>query len=259
MPCSAWGVAVNALRLTIVSLSVAGVLGFASTVSGQPKPSPTPISWELTFKPSPLTRIEVDTGSGPQTFWYMIYTVVNTTGKDVDFFPEVVRVGEIDDAGGKAPAGSQPAGSGGLLVDEALVGMNPKIFETIKQHYAKTHPFLVSPVEAIGRLLQGKDNARTSVIVFGDLDSRVTKFTIYFGGLSGETVTMPNPMHDSKGVKPSGTSGRPLKEAKPSSDKGEPEVFVVRKTLAMPYVLPGDAKTRKTATPAAGTMSWVMR
>ncbi len=242
--------------------TVGAVLGLASTISAQPKPSPTPISWELTFRPSPLTRIEVDTGSGPQTYWYMIYTIVNATGKDIDFFPEVVRVGEVNDAGGKEPAGSQPAGSGGLLVDEALMGMHPKIFEAIKQRYAKTHPFLVSPVEAIGRLLQGNDNARTSVIVFEDLDPRVTKFTIYFGGLSGETVTMPNPMVDSKAPKPSGASGQPQKDAKSSSpggDKGDPEVFVIRKTLAMPFVLPGDAKARKTATPAAGTMSWVMR
>jgi len=259
---SAWGAVVNAMRLSIIGLAVVGLLVVAPAALAQPKPSPTPVSWELTFQPLPLTRLEVDTGSGPQTYWYMIYTVVNSTGQDIDFFPEVARVGEINDAGVKGSAASKPANSGGLVVDPALVGVHPKVFETIKEHYAKTQPFLVSPAEAIGKLLQGRDNARTSVIIFPDLDPRVTKFTIYIGGLSGETVTLPNPKQEGKGSPPGGASGKPAKETKTGgagAKKGEAEIFVVRKTLAMPYTLPGDAKTRKAATPAAGTMTWVMR
>jgi len=243
-------------------MAVVGLLVVAPAALAQPKPSPTPISWELTFQPSGLTRIEVDTGKGLQTYWYMIYTVINSTGKDIDFFPEVARVGEINDEGSKGRATSQPAGAGGLVVDQALVGLHPKVFETIKQQYAKTQPFLVSPAEAIGKLLQGKDNARTSVIIFPDLDPRVTKFTIYFGGLSGEMVTLPSPKEEAKKPTGGGATAKPVKEAKPGGsedEKAEAEVFVVRKTLAMPYTLPGDAKNRKTATVAAGTMTWVMR
>ncbi|HVP11819.1 MAG TPA: hypothetical protein VMV94_11600 [Phycisphaerae bacterium] len=242
-------------------LPIYGVMGLAilvaaaRAVADEPKPSPTPISWELTFKPAPLERIQVDTGKGPETYWYMIYTVINDTGQDVDFFPEVVRVSEIDSP---MPATSAPANPGeglGMIVEPALIGGHPKIYEAIKQLYGKTRPFLVSPVDAIGRLLQGKDNARTSVFIFPDLDPRVTRFTIYFGGLSGEKVSISNPKYD-----PRRAAAKEKKaDAKPAEDKDNPQYFVLRKTLAMPYTLPGDAKTRRSAAPAAGPLNWVMR
>jgi hypothetical protein len=126
--------------------------------------------------------------------------------------------------------------------------VHPKVFAAIKQRYAKTQPFLVSPVEAIGRLLQGRDNARTSVAVFPDLDPRVSKFTIYVGGLSGETQAIPNPKYNPR-----------LTDDEKGGDDANPKYFVLRKTLAMPYTVPGDVKTRKTAKPVPGKMTWVMR
>ena len=36
-------------------------------------------------------------------------------------------------------------------------------------------------------------------------------------------------------------------------------VFVLQKTLAMPYTLPGDVNSRRAATPVLGKMEWVMR
>jgi hypothetical protein len=242
-------------------LPIYGVMGLALlataalAVAEEPKPSPTPIAWELTFKPAPLERIQVDLGKGPETFWYMIYTVINETGQDVDFFPEVVRVSEIDGGAPEAVAAAKPEQGLGMIIDPALVGGHPKIYEAIKQLYGKTRPFMVPPVEAIGRLLQGKDNARTSVFIFPELDARVTKFTIYFGGLSGEKVSIPNPKYD-----PRRAIAKDKKaDAKPAEDRDNPQYFVLRKTLAMPYTLPGDAKTRRSAAPAAGTLSWVMR
>jgi hypothetical protein len=242
-------------------LSIYGAVGlalFAATTKAaaeEPKPSPTPISWELTFKPAPLERIQVDLGKGPETFWYMIYTVINNTGQDVDFFPEVVRVSEVDSGASQAVAQGKPAEGLGMIIDPALVGGHPKIYEAVKQLYGKTRPFMVSPVEAIGRLLQGKDNARTSVLIFPDLDPRVTKFTIYFGGLSGEKASIPNPKYDPRRA----TAKEKKADDKPADDKDNPQYFVLRKTLAMPYTLPGDSKTRRSAAPAAGPLSWVMR
>jgi hypothetical protein len=247
---------VNVRRLCICGAMVAAVWWTAGrTTADEPKPSPTPVSWELIIKPSPLMRIEVDTGKGPQTYWYMIYTVINSTGQDVDFYPEAVRVSEIDVGASESRATTRPAQDSGLIVEEALVGAHPKVFEAIRKLYANTQPYLAPPVEAIGRLLQGKDNARTSMVIFPDLDERVTKFTIYFGGLSGEKVSKPNPKYDPRRAAGKGTKAG----SQPAEDKDNPQYFVLQKTLAMPYTLPGDAKTRRTATPSPGAMDWVMR
>ena len=126
-------------------------------------------------------------------------------------------------------------------------------------------------MDAIGKLLQGKDNARTSVIVFPDLDPKVSKFTIYVTGLSGETKTMPNPAYNPKAggsdtkkpaaEKKTGDGEKKAGAAAPGApdDEKNPQFFVLRKTLAFQYTMPGDPATRKTATPKLDRMTWVMR
>ncbi|MFQ5430731.1 MAG: hypothetical protein ACE5E1_10510 [Phycisphaerae bacterium] len=196
-------------------------------------------------------RVQVDFGSGPKTFWYMLYTVTNHTGEDIDFNPEIVRVAEIES---ELPADqilSAPDRAPKLSVEPAIVGLHPKIFAAIQQRHAKTHPFLVKPVDAIRKLRQGKDNALSSVAVFKDLDLRASKFTIYFGGLSGERIRKPNPAYN-----PRLHAGDQQKKPDAASN---PRFFILRKTLAIPYTLPGDLKTRRTATPKLGRMTWVMR
>jgi len=76
------------------------------------------------------------------------------------------------------------------------------------------------------------------------MDPRVSKFTLYFGGLSGERITRPNPKYDPR---------------RPSEENENPKLFVLQKTLALPYTLPGDVKTRGAAVPVLGRMTWVMR
>ena len=114
---------------------------------------------------------------------------------------------------------------------------------------------MTSPVEAIGRLLQGRDNARTSVAIFRDPDPRVSKFTVYVGGLSGETKTVPNPKYDPKHTAEKKAGDKNGNE----TPDDNPEFFILHKTLAMPYALPGDLKTRRSATPKPGPITWVMR
>ena len=218
-----------------------------------PEPSPIPTSWELSIAPSLPMRIQVDLGSGPKTFWYVLYTVTNNTDQDIDFDPEIVRVSEIESEVPADKAAAMPDLAPKIMVDPAIVGVHPKLFAAIKKRHAKTHPFLVTPIKAITRLRQGKDNALTSVIVFPDLDPRISKFTIYFGGLSGERVIQRNPAYNATLA---------AAKKKPDDDTREPsnpKFFVLRKTLAMPYTLPGDVNTRRYATPAPGRLEWVMR
>ncbi len=229
------------------------MLTVVTATLAQPEPSPAPVTWELKFDPTPPMRISVDLGKGPQTFWYMLYTVTNNTGQDIDFHPEIVRVNEIETEATAEQAASQPAAAPTITVDPAIVGVHPAVFKKIQETHKRTHPFLKQPVDAIGKLLQGQDNALTSVAVFPDLDPRVSKFTIYVTGLSGEQTTKPNPRYDPK------KAGGDAKKPDEKSGAAEARFFVLRKTLAIPYTLPGDAKTRRTAEPKLGKMGWVMR
>lgn len=229
-----------------------GLFFAALPARGQPEPNPIPVSWELKFEPSSIQRINVTIDGEARTFWYMLYTVVNQTGQDVDFHPEIVRVNEIESEVPAEKAESAPDRAPRLTVDPAIVGVRSEVFQAIARRHRRTHPFLATPVSAISRLLQGRENALTSVAVFPDLDPRVSRFTIYFSGLSGEVVTRPNPMYrpDSGGEKVNGhRPGKPQ----------PPRQFVLRKTLAIPYTLPGDERTRRAADPVLGRMEWVMR
>ncbi len=231
---------VEVMTRIAVCVALLCVLSMAAVVAlAEPEPSPVRVSWELTFEPTPPLRIQV----GSQTYWYMLYTVTNETGEDIAFHPEITRVNEIETELTAEQAKAQPKLAPRLTVDPAIVGLQSSVFKAIKDRHAKTHPFLVTPVRAIGKLLQGKDNARTSVMVFRDLDPRVSKFTVYVAGLSGERITKPNPKYD------------PRRKAGEDNE----EFFVLRKTLAMPYTLAGDVKTRAAANPKLGKMTWIMR
>ncbi len=246
----------NRMQTTICCATLLALASTAGVMADDDiRPSPIPVSWELNFKATPPMRITVDTGKGGTTYWYVLYTVTNNTHQDVDFHPAIVRVNEIESDLTADQAKTNPAKASRITTDDAIVGIHPKVFAAIKKRYANTHPFLTSPVEAIGRLLQGRDNARTSVAIFRDPDPRVSKFTIYVSGLSGETKAIPNPKYD-----PKRAAQKKAGDNNPGGTPDDnPEFFVLRKTLAMPFTLPGDMKTRRSATPKPGPISWVMR
>lgn len=237
----------NPLRI-VIALTASVVLTTLVPLRAEPAPSPIPTAWELTLQPATPTRIQVD----GRTYWYLLYTVINNTGQDVDFHPEIVRVNEIENELTAEQAAARPDQAPSVTIDPAIVGVPSRVYQAIAARHARTHPFLVTPVKAISRLLQGKDNAINSVAVFPDLSTRVSKFTIYFGGLSGEKIAKPNPVYASR--QPAGDAARTAPD-----DESNPKLFVLRKTLAMPYTVPGDASTRRTAAPVLGRMTWVMR
>ncbi len=234
------GTAILALALT------AAAAPWSARAVATPEPSPAPVSWELSLDPTLPQRITVDAGNGPRTYWYFLYTVVNNTGNDVDFHPEIVRTEEIATELPAEQALALPDQAPRITVTPAIVGLHASIYDAIATRHARTHPFLVRPVDAITRLKQGKDNALTSVAVFPEMDIKVSRFTIYFGGLSGEQMIKPNPAYD------------PARDAAAGEDEN-PRVFVLRKTLMIPYTLPGDINTRRSAAPQLGRMDWVMR
>jgi hypothetical protein len=206
------------------------VLAVATTMAGAfPKPASVPMNWELQFKFQPIQRIKVAIpGQGERTFWYVVYTVTNNTGKDVVFQPEFTVVTDA------------------LKVLNANINVAPEVFKAIQKQYKQTYPFLQHPRELIGKLGQGADNAKDSIAVWPDFSGPVSSFDLYVGGLSGEAIELNNPAF---------VDGSEETDA-------NPKTFVLRKTLRIKYVLPSDSVKRSQVTAGLGerpAMEWVMR
>ncbi|MHC4063725.1 MAG: hypothetical protein ACYSUI_04395 [Planctomycetota bacterium] len=209
--------------LTVLALAIAP----GDDTAAAPEPSLSPQSWELDFEFRDPTRITLTLpgDSQPTTFWYLLYSVTNNTGDEIEFYPSFHLVTDT------------------LQVVEGGSNISPRVYEAIRARHKKEHPFMVDPPAVFGLLKQGEDNRLTSAAVFRNFDPEASHFTIYVGGLSGELARLSNPAFD------------PLKA---ESDKNS-RSFVLRKTLAIEYDLPGDSRTRARAVPTRVKRDWVMR
>jgi hypothetical protein len=160
-----------------------------------------------------------------RTYWYVLYTVTNNGDREVPFYPTFDIVTDK------------------LTVIEGGADISPTVYDAIKARHRKAYPFFVYPSEMLGPLLLGEDHARTSAIAFARPDLEVNSFTLHIAGLSGEIVKLRNRAFDQS------------KEESP----GNPRHFLLRRTLAVSYVIPGDVQTRPSATPARVKEEWVMR
>jgi len=180
---------------TCALLSIAILTGVAGLADAYPQPRIVTDSWQLGFDHETPRAIQVVTEAGQpaRTFWYLPYTVTNDTGADQMFIPDVriiTNTGELIAAGRDVP---------------------PVVFQAIKAE--RRNPLLISPIEAIGRILQGEDNAKDSVAIWAAPQSDVDAVTVLIKGLSGETTVVRHP-----------ETGRDI---------------VLRKTLKLEYATPG--------------------
>ena len=143
-----------------------------------PEPSRVPISWELSFRHGNMERIFVNVNGKDQTFWFMRYTVVNNSGREILFAPSFELAAETG------------------AVSEAFKDVPNAVFEKIKSSF--NSPLLVSPNNIYGKLLQGDDNAKDGVVIFSALDPEARNFRLFAMGLSGETADVENPMTHKK-------------------------------------------------------------
>jgi hypothetical protein len=233
------------VRVGVLATALGLCAWLVQSALAEPKPSIAPTTWELkfTFQNPQRIVLKLPGESQSTTYWYMPYRVLNLTSEDRDFMPQIERISEIDTELPAERVEDQPDAAPRIISAPAMTGLDPAVFRAIQSRLAKTHPFLVPPVEAIGRIKQGRDYAVDSVAVFEDLDPRINKFTIYVGGLTGERTQQANPNYDPD---------------KPRDDSN-PRYFTLQKTLAIPYVVPGDVSTRKTVDPTLGRLHWVMR
>lgn len=185
-----------------------------SALHAAPEPSIVPRAWEFDFTfqaPRPIAIRDID--GQYHWFWYMTYKVVNNSGTEQMFIPEftiATDTGKIIAAGSKLPS---------------------SLFPAIKAKLQ--NPLLLSPVDVVGRLLQGEDNARESVAVWPAFEDDVDAISVFVGGLSGETIALPHPL-----------TGDPV---------------LLRKTMKVDYAMPGSSGTPQVQPMLMRSSEWVMR
>ncbi len=199
-------------------------LGFtAMTAMAAPKASTTGSDWQLDFRFHDLQRLSIvlPGDEKPTAVWYFLYEVTNNTGRDVDYYPSFELVTNT------------------LQTVTGGDNISPSIYEAIAARHRKEYPFFATPVKVTGTLLQGEINRRVSAAVFRDFDHVADEFTIFVSGLSGEMKRIPNPTR--------------------SQNSNNPPYYVLRRSLAVTYGLPGDSSTRNSAAPVRKRRVWVMR
>ena len=197
----------------------------APSADAAPTPKLAVQTWQLDFSFDDPKRIKVKLpgDDSATTYWYMLFTVENNTGEDVSFYPQF------------------------RLVTDNLQSINggdsipPAVYDAVFARHRAQYPFITEPYKITGPILQGEGNARSSVVVFKQFDESADEFTIFVSGLSGDRERKRNPGFD---------------PAKP--ERGENiKYFVLRRTLAIKYALPGDEDTREAASPVRKKRSWV--
>jgi hypothetical protein len=192
-----------------------------------PEPSIGVGEWQLDisfYDPQRIT-VQLPGEEEPTTYWYFLFRVVNRTGEDVQFYPSFELVTNT------------------LKVVEGGAKIHPDVYDAIAARHKVEFPFFAAPAKVSGLLLQGEENGRTSAAVFRAIDPKADHFTVYTAGLSGEVQRVPNP-----GFDPDRPEG-----------KENPQFFLLRKTLAVHYDLPGDPKTHAESVPVRRDREWVMR
>jgi hypothetical protein len=204
------------LMSVLIACLVSAVCFTSRRAAAYPEPSAAVRSWQLDFTHSKPRAISVRTAQGVRWYWYMTYKVVNNSGQERVFVPEVVIATDQGD------------------IVEAGKGVPASVFPAVKQQ--ANIRLLESPIEVMGQILQGEDNARESVAIWPAFPHNVDEVRIFFTGLSGETQVIPE-----------------IKDPK----TGEP--VSVRKTLMITYTLPGTGESPQNQPILGGDEQWIMR
>lgn len=198
--------------------TIAGLaLGAAvMTAMAPPEPDPIPRRWQLDVEPGTLRVATFDIkDQGRRAYFYMTYTVTNNSGEDLLFAPSFE-----------------------LALDHEVVRSGRSVpLEVTKQLLNSTQiAGIEDQISIIGPILQGKENAKSGLIVWPANEMAPLELTVYAAGFSGETATVERP--DSK-----------------NHDK-----VVLRKTMMLRYAPPGDlSQNGQNAIPLGEPLRWIMR
>jgi len=211
--------AIMAMSASLLLLA-AGLYVYAA-----PRPSlaPEPGIWQLDIQlhgqPQQI-NVVLPGDTEPTRFWYLLYTITNNTGEDVNYYP---RADLFTDT---------------LLNYTSGAKTRRQVFEAIRQRHGAKMPLLESESQVTGPILQGEDNARDTVAIFEDFDPQASKVQIFISGLSNETVQVKNPV---------------------KANAPQPDMVLLRKTLALDYQVPGDEYNPDKRVLLYRGRDWIMR
>jgi hypothetical protein len=170
----------SALATLPLAACAAGCLALIETMPSAiaaPEPSPVPKRWQLDVKASPIRLVYVKASDGqPKPYFYMTYTVTNTTSADIETF---------------APSFDLATDGGQVVRSGRDVPFN--VTQEISQQLA--NPLLEDQIGIVGRLLRGEENAKDGLVIWAAPTLHLSELTVYAAGFSGETATedVPNP------------------------------------------------------------------
>ncbi len=210
------------MRILVCLLSL--VIAVTCLAMAAPKPAVVqrPQDWTVDVQYEQLQQIMLrpEQGGQPVRFWYLILTVTNNTGDDVEFYPQCELMTDTFEI---IPAGR---------------GVSPEVFENIKTRHRGMYPFLESLDPSGMRILQGQDNTRDIAIIWPDFDMQAKQVSLFVAGLSNETIVVDYPA---------------------AEEDGEPTKVFLRKTLELDYKFSGDPAFRAEPKMTFAGMSWIMR
>jgi hypothetical protein len=189
---------------------------------GAPEPSivDKPGDWTLDVRYDQPQQIVLD-GAQKQRFWYIILTLTNKSGRDVDFYPECTLVTDT------------------LETVPAEKGVSAVLFDRLKTRHKSKYPFLELLENAGNKILQGADNAKDIAIIWPDFDPNAKTVDIFIAGLSNQTVAVEHPSQ--------------------KNADGKPVIVFLRKTLQLTYSISGDPAFRSDQKLKFVDKHWVMR
>jgi hypothetical protein len=209
--------------LIFINMLAAAVLTCVCLAAPQPSVVPDPDIWMINTMFTHPQQIVLKTNAGkPIRFWYMILTLTNKTGRDVDFYPKCDLMTDT------------------FQIIPAYKDVPEVVFELVKKRHQDRYQFLESLEKTSNKLLQGEDNARDVAVIWHDFDAKAGNIKIFVAGLSNETVAIDHPVAKDK------RTGRPIK-------------VYLRKTLELSYDLASDPAMRSSADLTYRDKSWVMR
>jgi len=195
----------------------------ACLAAPEPAIVPAPGDWTVDTQFSHPQQLVLQRSSDnqPVRFWYVIVTLTNNTGSDVDFYP---KCDLMTDTFQIIPAGRS---------------VTPAVFDQIKKRHKSRYPFLEPLDEAGNKILHGEDNTKDIAIIWPDFDTRAKNIGLFITGLSNETAVVNHPVSKDE-------TGQPLR------------VFL-RKTLEISYALRGDPALRSNVSLDYKGKRWIMR
>ncbi len=210
-------------RLAFITVALSVI--YASVCIAAPEPAIVPLAGQWTVNAAFTHPQQILMRSNPQAkaqrYWYIILTVTNKNGEDLEFFP---KCDLMTDTFHILPAGK---------------GVSPMVFDLIRQRHLTNYPFLEPLDKTSSKLLQGEDNEKDLAVIWPDFDSQAKNIKIFITGLSNEAAAIKHPVK--------------------TDDNGLPVLVFLRKTLELGYSVKGDPMLRADADLTYSSKRWIMR